>query len=41
MKMEPERSFFPVRFSPEFQTLYIAHSIKAALGIGKLWFGGH
>ena len=41
MKMETERSCFPVRFSPEFQTLYIAHSIKVALGIGKLLFGGH
>ena len=41
MKIETERSCFPVRFSPEFQTLYIAHSIKVALGIGKLLFGGH
>ena len=43
MKMETERSFFPVRFSPEFQTrnFYIADSIKVALGIGKLLFGGH
>ena len=41
MKMETERSFFPVRFSPELQTLYIAHSITVALGIGKLLFAGH
>ena len=41
MKMETERSFFSVRFSPEFETLYIAHSITVALGIGKLLFGGH
>ena len=38
MKMETEQSFFPVRFSPDFQTLYIAHSIKVALGI---LFAGH
>ena len=41
MKLETERSFFPVRFSPEFQTLYIARSIKVALGTGKLLFAGH